>query len=191
MLTPEQLEEARRIFAEEARKERMEQKRRINEAQEIKAHMSTEEKIRFVNTPYKDIPGKLKPGMTKFPQKFHFVHIHKHHLGVQQETLAARIIRFRDKYDLSRVEFLNICNTFAERHDLPGQRTRLTNRDIVNYEDFNICPKIDKMVVMADAMGIDIDYFAGYGSASRDSKNEFIHARYRKKKSKQSEEGVG
>lgn len=181
MLTPEQLEEARQVFAEQARKNRERRKKEIAEAQAIKATMTVEEKIKFVNTPFDDMPLKLKPGMTKHPQKFNFVHIRQPHIGLQKETLAARVIRFRQKYKMSRTDFLNVCNIFAEHFDAPKQKTRLTMRDLVKYEDFNVCPKIDKMVVMAKATGFPIDFYAGYGKNDRRSDNPNIESRFRKR----------
>jgi len=166
------------------KEQKLEKKIKIAYAQSIKDKMSTEEKIAFLNTPYNELPEELKPGMTKNPQMFNFVRVSKKNIGQQQETFAARLIRYRDKYRLKPEDFCEICNEFASQFDLPAtksrraQRTRITLRDLKNYENFNICPKIDKMTIIAKAMGVDIDYFAGYGSQNRSPKNVLMLARY-------------
>ena len=166
--------------------EKLTKKIQISAAQIIKDIMSVEEKIEFLNTPYGELPEELKPGMVKNPQTFNFVRISHENLGSQRETFAARLIRYRDKYHLTPDEFCKCCNEFAAKYDIPAtstrkaQKTRITLRDIKNYENFNVCPKIDKMTVIAEAMGYSIDYFAGYGVNNRSSKNPAMEARTRK-----------
>lgn len=160
----------------------------IAKAQLIKNTMTVSQRIQFVNTPYSQLPDELKPGMIQHPQTFNFIHMQKPNLGRQQETFAARLIRFRDKYHLTPEQFVNYCNDLAMRYDLPSdgtrraQKTRITLRDIHNYENFNVCPKIDKMTIMAEAMGVDIDYLAGYGTQNRRCRNQAIESRYRKER---------
>jgi hypothetical protein len=155
-------------------------------AQKIKDAMTVEEKIELMNTPFKMLPDELKPGMTQNPQMFNFVRMSKPHIGGQKETFAARLIKYMDKYSLTPERFSEICNEYASKYDLPAtknrraQRTRITKRDINNYENYNVCPKIDKMTVIAAAMGVGIDYFAGYGADNRRSSNEVLEAKYRK-----------
>lgn len=157
-------------------------------AQRIKDAMSMQEKIDLMNTPYKDMPEVLQAGMTKNPQTFNFVRISKPHIGRQKETFAARLIKHMDKYSLTPERFSEICNEFAAKYDVPAsngrraQKTRITVRDINNYENYNVCPKIDKMTVIAEAMGVGIDYFAGYGPDSRKSSNQILEAKYRKRR---------
>ena len=143
-------------------------------AQEVKDAMSVAEKIRFVNTPYLDLPDNLKVGMTKRPQRFNFVKMGHPNIGDQRETFAARLIKCRMKYHLSIDELANIANDFARPYG-----TRVTKRDIFNYENYNICPKIDKMTALAEALGVSIEYFAGYGPEGRRSKNPVIESRTR------------
>lgn len=192
MLTPEQLDEAFEYFKQQEKKLRAMRRAQINAAQKIKKNMSVEEKIELVNTAYKDIPPELKPGMTKHPQCFNSVHMTHPKLDGQHETFAARLIRFRDKYDLDIDTFINLCNEYAEKMDKPArkgsgrkvQRTRITSRDIMNYEDFNVSPKVDKMTVISKAMGLPISYLAGYGEQDRATNNQILEAKYRKKPNK-------
>lgn len=151
-------------------------KKLIAKAQLLKNNMTVDQKIKMLNTPYDKLPEELKPGMTKFPQVFNFVRMTHPHIGAQKETFGARLIRYRDKYHLTPERFCAVCNEFAMRYDAPArngrraQKTRITLRDLSNYENFNVCPKIDKMTVIAEAMGYSIDYFAGYGPESRRKK---------------------
>ena len=154
--------------------ERAERKREKLNAQAVKDQMTFDQLIHFVNMKYPELPENLKAGMTKRPQKFNFVKMLHPNIGEQKETFAARLIRYRAKYHLSVEEFATIANEFGRMHNV-----RITKRDIFNYENYNICPKIDKMMAIAEAMGVSIDYFAGYGSNNRKSKNEFIESRYR------------
>jgi transcriptional regulator with XRE-family HTH domain len=148
----------------------------IAAAQIIKDAMTPEEKIAFLNTPYKDMPPELKTGMTQNPQMFNFVRVTHKNIGPQKETFAARLIRYREKYHLSQAQFCDLCNEFAKQYDLPttighkAQRTRITMRDMCNYENFNVSPKIDKMTIIAEATGLSIDYFGGYGAKNRRSR---------------------
>ena len=130
----------------------------IARAQSIKAEMTDEQKIKLLNTPYKDLPDELKPGMTKKPQKFKFVQMTHQHIGEQKETFGARLIRYRKNWHLTRENFCDIANEFGSIYGV-----RITKRDMSNYEDFNVCPKIDKMTVIAETMDLPIEYFAGYG----------------------------
>ncbi len=154
--------------------ERAERKREKLSAQAVKDQMTFDQLINFVNMKYPELPESLKIGMTKRPQKFNFVKMLHPNIGEQKETFAARLIRYRAKYHLSVDEFAAIANEFGRMHGV-----RITRRDIANYENYNICPKIDKMTAIAEAMGVSIDYFTGYGSSNRKSKNEFIEARHR------------
>lgn len=142
------------------------------EAQKLKDQMTIDQLIEFVNMPYCDIPEELKAGMTKHPQAFNFIKMAHPHIGDQRERFAARLIRYRTKYHLSVDEFAKIANEFAKMYG-----TRITKRDIMNYENYNICPKIDKMTAIAEAMGVSIDYFAGYGTEDRKSQNSMIESR--------------
>lgn len=152
--------------------EREERKLAIAKAQSIKAAMTVEEKIAFLNTPYNQMPDELKPGMTKNPQQFKFIRLTKKSLGCQKETFAARLLRYRKKFNLKQEDFCNIANEYGRSYGI-----KITIRDLNNYENFNICPKIDKMTLIAKAMGVDIDYFAGYGADNRKSRIAAIENR--------------
>lgn len=154
------------------REQRAELKIRKEHAQKIKDQMTVQQLIDFVNTPYRELPEELQAGMTKWPQEFNFVRMHNPDVGPQRERFAARLIRYRTKYSLSVEEFATIANEFAKMYG-----TRVTKRDILNYENYNICPKIDKMTAISEAMGVSIDYFAGYGSCDRKSQNSMIESR--------------
>ena len=175
-------------YLKEKHRQAMEELReKKNAAQIIKDSMTIEEKINLMNTPYNKLPENLKPGMVKNPQTFNFVRISKPRIGRQKETFAARIIKHMNRYNLTPEKFSQICNTFARKYDLPAtkdrrrQRTRITVHDINNYVNYNVCPKIDKMTVIAEAMGVGVDYFAGYGPDNRRSKYEILESRFRKK----------
>jgi transcriptional regulator with XRE-family HTH domain len=152
--------------------ERAETKLAKMNAQEIKDQMTVDQLINFVNTPYCDLPENLKVGMTRRPQKFNFIKMIHPNIGDQRETFAARLIRYRTTYHLSVDEFASIANEFAVTFG-----ARVTKRDILNYENYNICPKIDKMMAISQAMGVSVDYFAGYGTENRKSRNDIIESR--------------
>ena len=141
-------------------------------ANKLKKHMTFDQFINFVNTPYKEIPRILKVKMTQRPQRFRFINMKAPEAGFQKETFAARMIKFRVKYHFGREDIATIANEFARDYG-----TRVTLRDIRNYELYNICPKIDKMTAIAEALGLSVDYFAGYGPSNRKSKNETIEKR--------------
>ena len=159
-------------------------------AQKIKDAMSLDEKIEMLNTPFQMLPAELQPGMTQRPQVFNFIRMSKPHIGRQKETFGSRLIKYMDKYNLTPERFSDICNEFAAKYDLPAtatQRavhTRVTVRDIDNYTNYNVSPKIDKMTIMAEAMGVGIDYFAGYGADNRKSNNQILEAKFRKSRRK-------
>lgn len=181
-------------YAEYTKRKRAAARKAIEEkkatAQKIKNAMTVKEKIKLMNTPYNMLPAELQVGMTQRPQMFNFVRMSKPHIGRQKETFAARLIKYMDKYSLTPDRFSEICNEYAAKYDLPatktqrGQRTRITKRDVDNYENYNVCPKIDKMTIIAEAMGVGIDYFAGYGPDNRRSTNEILESKYRKRRGK-------
>jgi len=137
----------------------------IELAQAIKKLMTPQQKIKMLNTKYKDLPEVLKPGMVKNPQKFKFIPMTRSRAGEQNETFGARLIRYRQNWHLSRKDFCTIANEFAKRYGV-----QVTEWDLLHYEDFNICPKIDKMTAIAETMDLPIEYFAGYGSSYRKPK---------------------
>ena len=148
-------------------------------AQLIKDQMTVEQKIQFLNTPYKDMPDELKVGMVKNPQKFMFVKMKNHRIGDQKETFGARLIRYRAKYSLSQKDFCELAEEYGKNY-----KVHITLRDMNNYENYNVSPKIDKMTLIEEVMGMKIDYFAGYGAEDRTCRNEKIESRYRAKRGK-------
>ena len=160
--------------------ERAAKKAKIETAQTYKDRMTPKQKIEFLNTPYEEMPDHLRIGMTKRPQTFNFVRMNHPRIGSQNETFAARLIRYRDKYHLKPEQFCELCNEYAKKFDMPAtktskaQRTRITMRDLNNYENFNVSPKIDKMMVISGATCMPIDYFAGYGPKYRRGRNELL-----------------
>ena len=156
--------------------ERETRKQLINVAQVLKSRMTPEEKIKFLNTPYSQMPSNLQPGMTKKPQIFTFVKMRHPRIGEQNETFGARLYRYRWEMHLTPKQFCEVCNEYAKRFDVPAtmerkaQKVRITVRDLDNYENFNVSPKIDKMTVIAGATGMPLDYFAGYGPKHRRSR---------------------
>lgn len=148
----------------------------LDTPQKIKDAMSVRQKIKFLNTPYNELPTILQPGMTRRPQKFNFVRMQHPRIGQQHETFAARLLRYRHKYHLTEQKFCDVCNEYASKFDIKDengkirQKTRITLRDLSNYENFNISPKIDKMMVISGATQIPLDYFAGYGELPPEQK---------------------
>ena len=149
--------------------EKIERKKAIAAAQAIREKMTDEQKIKMLNTPYEKLPDVLRPGMVKRPQKFKFVQMTKNHIGDQRETFGARLIRYRKNWHLTRENFCDIANEFGSLYGV-----KITQRDMSNYEDRNVCPKIDKMTVIAKTMDLPIEYFAGYGPIRRKSKSSDV-----------------
>ena len=145
--------------------EREEFKRKLARAKLLRSKLTDDEKIELLNMPYKDIPDVLKPGMVKNPQNFKFIQMTHNHIGEQKETFGARLIRYRKNWHLTREEFCDIANEFGKLY-----KVKITKMDMQNYEDRNVCPKIDKMTVIAETMDLPIDYFAGYGPNNRRGK---------------------
>lgn len=191
-LDDETLEKARQYFKDLEKENRAKKKNEINMAQALKRKLSVEQKIQLLNTAYEDIPYKFVAGMTKRPQIFNSVHMEHPNMGGQHESFGARLLRTRDMLGMSREELINICNMYASVHDKKArkgsgrkqQRTRITKQDIINYEDFNVCPKRDKLTVLAKALGVDISYLTGYGEPTLNSSNQIVSARYRKSRKK-------
>lgn len=146
-------------------KEKIEKKLAIEKAQAIKKLMTPEQKIEMLNTKYNDLPEELKAGMVKRPQQFKFIPMTHRKIGEQRETFGARLIRYRQNWHLSRENFCDIANEFAKAYGV-----KITLRDMSNYEDFNVCPKIDKMTAISQTMDLPIEYFAGYGPVRRKPK---------------------
>jgi len=167
--------------------EKIRRQLQIDIAAAFKESMTYEEHLEMLNTPYKDLPDYLKVGMTKNPQVLNFVRFKNRNIGYQKETFGSRLFRFRHDYGFSREEVCDICNKFSVKRDLPAkidhkpQKTRITMADVCNYEDRNITPKPDKLFLISAALGLSVDYFAGYGAENRRSKNVIVESRKRKR----------
>lgn len=136
--------------------------------------MTLDEKIEFMNISYFNLPENLRVGRVKRPQPFNFVKMKHPNAGTQKETFAARLIRLRKKYHLSQTDLAFAANQFASKYG-----SQVTIHDICNYENKNVCPKIDKMTAISEALGVSINYFAGYGPEEAHVKNPVIEARSR------------
>lgn len=163
-------------------------------AQERKDEMTIDERIKFLNTPFVEVPDDLRDDrLVEHPQEFNFIRFADPDAGLQKETFGARLIRYmyahgftttdeetgKEKLDVER--FSQVCKEFAKQFDTPArrghrpQKTRVTATDLNNYVNWNICPKIDKMTVISEAMNVDIEYLGGY-RGSNPPKNGFYNA---------------
>lgn len=166
-------------------KETREANKPINKKiEEFFAHMSPEDYIKFLNTPWEQQPEWIKENMkrlVKYTEEFNFLRV----AGIvskeshQQETFGARLVRYmKDKGFITSDEegtklhyenFAAVCNELAEKYDLkwrPGhkaQRTRITEADLKGYTRNNITPKKDKLTVISCAMDVPVAYLGGYG----------------------------
>lgn len=169
--------------------EKARRKIQIDIANTMKDAMTYEEHHKMLNTPYKDLPEYLKPGMTKNPQMLNSIRFTNKNIGYQKETVGARIFRCRHDYGFSREEFCDECNKYSVHYDLPAtdshraQKIRITMADLHHYEDCNVTPKMDKLFLIASALGLSVDYFAGYGAENRRSKNTAVESRKRRRAS--------
>lgn len=104
--------------------------------------------------------------------QYHFISMNKPAMKVQVMTTAQRIRSFRQKYHFSQKSFAEFCNVYAVRYGV-----KVTPADIAGYEACRCCPKIDKLQSIADAMGVSIDYFCGYGASNRKSNKALVEIR--------------
>ena len=188
----ELFEEVRKVVNAEteakAKADRALKEEKLRKAQRIKDSMTVEEKIRMLNTPYEELDEDLQIGMTRNPEYHNQARMHHPHIGEQQERSAARILRFRTNHGMDEQEFCNFVNLYAKKYDIKktkwgkGKRTRLIVRNVKQYENFNTSPKAEKMAAIAEAMGMPVTYFEGYGKNSNvpSMKNEILAARYHK-----------
>lgn len=145
--------------------------------------LSTEELIKFQNTPWSELPDWLKqdlPKLVMFPEENNFVRIYGmvNENERQKEITASRITRYMEKKRMITSDeegtklhydrLAEICNKVAEDYDLPwrpgkkAQRTRITKRDLKNYTQCRVTPKHDKMAILSVATGLPLWYLAGY-----------------------------
>ena len=145
--------------------------------------MTTEELIKFQNTPYELLPDwvkKLNPKIVKNPERNNYTRIYglvdmdEH----QKEISASRITRYMEKHGfkttdeygthLDHKRFSEVVNEIGAMFDqkwengLKGQKTRLTPRDTENYTESRVTPKGDKMALLCTATGLPLYYLAGY-----------------------------
>lgn len=168
-------------------------KRRINKVKndamkaKIEAYfdkMTTEELIKFQNTPWNELPDWLRealPKIVKNPEQCNFTRIYDlvSKKERQQEICASRITRYMEKNRIMTTDetgrkldydrMAEICNEVAVNYDLPAttkkaaQRVRITPRDLKNYTRCRVTPKSDKMAVLATVTGMPVWYLSGYG----------------------------
>ena len=159
---------------------RKEQKEKIEQFFE---GMSTEELIKFQNTPWNELPEWIREAMPKlvqYPMENNYVRIY----GLvnkdqrQQEITASRLTRYMEKHGfitsdeegthLHYDHFAEVCNEFAEKYDLPwrpgrkSQKVRITKRDLKNYTQCRVTPKGDKMAVLSSVTELPLWYLGGY-----------------------------
>lgn len=89
------------------------------------------------------------------------------------EICAQRIKNFREQRHLTQKEFATIANIYSFKYG-----TKVTISDISAYENKRCCPKIDKLTAISNAMGVDLDYFCGYGAKKRRLKKDTILKQY-------------
>lgn len=152
-------------------------------AEEYFNNMTTEEMIKFQNTPWKDIPDWLKkalPKLVKNPEECNFVRIYDlvNKEQRQHEISASRLTRYMEKKGyvtsdengdhLHYDRFAEVCNELAEKYDLPwrpgkrAQKVRITKHDLKNYTECRVTPKGDKMAILTKATGLPLWYLGGY-----------------------------
>lgn len=90
----------------------------------------------------------------------------------RQETVGERIQAFCTKHDFKYRQFQELANHYAQQYD-----TRVTYGDIMNYIHKDVSPKIDKLYAISKVMGMQTEWFAGYGSVNMRSTNEIINMR--------------
>ena len=117
----------------------------------------------------------LEQTVTQHPYDYNFIRIKNPHIGFRKEKFAERLAAYMNKYHLTAKKFAELS------HELAGKKGfRVTERDISNYLYRGISPKIDKLYAISQVMGVDLDYFCGYGASDRKSRNPIMEARYRK-----------
>lgn len=121
------------------------------------------------------ITPRLNGTITKHKYEYNFIHMAKPYIGKRDEPFAKRLADYMNKYSLSAKRFAELSEEYSLRHG-----TKVTEDDIYNYLYKGISPKIDKLYAITTVMGVSIDYFCGYGTRNRKSKNPIIEARYRK-----------
>lgn len=115
--------------------------------------------------------------LVKNPYQYRFNKIVHPHIGNQKDTFGERLAFFMNKYGLSVKNFVEMTKPFADK-----KKIRITDGDLENYLYRGVSPKIDKLYVICEVMGVSLDYFCGYGSKNRPSRNQILEARYRKRK---------
>lgn len=120
----------------------------------------------------------VKPNCTevKNPYKYNFIKITNPKLGGRKDSFADRLAFYMNKYHLSAKQFANISQELAGKNGF-----KVTEMDISGYLYRGVSPKIDKLYAISQVMGVSIDYFCGYGTKNRKSRNPIIEARFKKR----------
>ena len=140
----------------------------------IKAKMTIDQFIDFLNTPYQGKSETMSVDATKNPMKMRFVGIvHKNEELKQRETTGSRIFRIRNKARMTQAEMVRFVNQYGKDYEI-----KITLDDLVRYEEFNVTPKHDKLWLIAVAFGVSVDYLSGYGDNDCKSDNFIIDARF-------------
>ena len=85
-------------------------------------------------------------------------------IGQQQQITGEAIKAYRLHHGLSRLQFAEMVNAYAERYG-----SRLTYADVYGYETYRITPKIDKLTAICRATGMSYAYFTGYNTSELDN----------------------
>ena len=121
------------------------------------------------------VTPKLENTVVRHKYDYNFIKMHTPNLGPKDQSFAQRLADYMNKYSLSAKRFAELSAEYAGKHG-----TRVTEWDIEGYLYQGKSPKIDKLYAITQVMGVSIDYFCGYGSRNRKSKNPIIEARFRK-----------
>lgn len=123
------------------------------------------------------ITPKLSDTKVKNRYDYNFIRMKKSNIGDRNQPFAQRLADYMNKYTLTAKRFADLSEEYAGLYG-----TKVTEDDIKGYLYCGKSPKIDKLFAISKVMGVSIDYFCGYGSRNRKSKNPIIEARYRKRK---------
>ena len=123
------------------------------------------------------ITTKLSETHVRNRYDYNFIKMKKPMIGNRDQPFAQRLADYMNKYTLTAKRFAELSAEYSGKYG-----TKVTEDDIKGYLYAGKSPKIDKLFAISQVMGVSIDYFCGYGSRNRKSKNPIIEARYRKRK---------
>lgn len=123
------------------------------------------------------VTPKLDNTVVRNRYDYNFIRMRNPRLGKRDQPFAQRLADYMNKYSLTAKDFARLSAEYSGKFG-----TKVTQRDIEGYLYSGKSPKIDKLYAITQVMGVSIDYFCGYGSRRRKSKNPIIEARYRKRR---------